>query len=63
MRLNHKKSKLMRYRSDTVFGAVGSGETEDVGYEARGGRFEQPKAPTTDPAIERRQPYLGFLTE
>ena len=41
MRLNHKKSKVMHYR--TVFGAVG--EPEDAGYEAGGVRFEQPKAP------------------
>ena len=59
MRLNHKKSKVMHYR--TVFGAVG--EPEDAGYEAGGGRFEQPSAPTTDPGIGRRQPYLGFLTD
>ena len=59
MRLNHKKSKVMHYR--TVFGAVG--EPEDAGYEAGGVRFEQPKAPTTDPGIGRRQPYLGFLTD
>ena len=45
MRLNHKKSKVMHYR--TVFGAVG--EPEDAGYEAGGVRFEQPKAPTRLP--------------
>ena len=59
MRLNHKKSKVMHSR--TVFGAVG--EPEDAGYEAGGVRFEQPEAPTTDPGIGRRQPYLGFLTD
>ena len=61
MRLNHKKSKVMHYR--TVFGAVG--EPEDAGYEAGGPwvRFEQPSAPTTGPGIGRRQPYLGFLTD
>ena len=59
MRLDHKKSKVMHYR--TVFGAVG--EPADAGYEAGGGQFEQPSAPTTDPGIERRQPYLGFLTD
>ena len=35
MRLNHKKSKVMHYR--TVFGAVG--EPEDAGYKAGGGSF------------------------
>ena len=33
------------------------------GMRLGGGRFEQPSAPTTDPGIERRQPYLGFLTD
>ena len=55
MRPNHKKSKVMHYMTlyRSVFGAVG--EPDDAGFEAGGVRFEQPKAPKTDPMIGRRQ--------
>ena len=61
MRLNHKKSKVVHFR--TVFT-----DGDDAGYdhEARGVRFEQPKAPERTLAnarTGRTHPYVGFLTD